>query len=253
MKQNSFKHYLICVSIGLAGLGLSSCGVKTDVKVPDVKMPDMPDYKTMFNTCDKKDSEQPTVSNDVLSKKIVVEDQIDSKDLEYVDCEGKVTKTEHGPERDLSKFVEIEAPANLTEPVSYVSIENYRTCSVHRFDGQDSDIGGQIIELPDGKTLTTPYVSSAITRAGKMVLNLSDSTMKLNLYLNVHDGNNVLKVRYFGKCQKLKTEKDRVSMLGESYNCAEDREIASKDLLIEVQVNRPEVSGKKQIKVCDKK
>lgn len=251
--MNTFKNSISAGAFIFAVGLLTSCGVKTDYKAPDVKMPDIPDVKTMFTTCDKKDSEQPTVSSEALNNKIVVQDEIESKDLEYLDCDGKITKTGHGPERELNKFAVIDAPTDLPEAVSYVSIENFRTCAVHKFDAQDSDIGGTKIDLPDGKTMTTPMVSSASNRAGKIAVQLSDSTTKLNINLNVHDGLNILKVKYFGKCKKQKAEKFPFAKDDSFMNCEVDNEIGSKDVVLDVQVQRPEVSGKKQIKVCDKK
>ena len=245
---------LVSTGAVLFTLGLlTACGAKIDYKSPDVKMPDMPDVNTMFKTCDKKDSEQPTVSSETLNSKIVVQDEIESKDLEYLDCDGKVTKTGHGPERYLNKFAVIDAPNDLPEAVSYVSIENFRTCAVHKFDAQDSDIGGTKIDLPDGKTMTTPMFSSASNRAGKIAVQLTDSTTKLNLYLNVHDGLNVLKVKYFGKCKKQKAEKFPFAKEDSYMNCEVDNEIESRDVVLAIQVQRPEVNGKKQINVCDKK
>lgn len=200
--------------------------------------------------CDKKDSEQPAVSADVLNNKIIIQDEIESKDLEFVDCDGKLTKTEHGPERDLNKFALIEAPGGLPEAVSSVAIENYRTCAVHEFDAQNSAIGGKKSKLAE--VITPPVASSAVDHSGRMIVQLSDSANKFNFYLNVHEGLNVLKVKYFGKCQKQKEKKVSPEKDDSFVNCEVSKEIGSKDVVLEVHIRRPEVSGKKQIKVCDK-
>lgn len=249
------KSFLMsCLPILAASFLFSACG-KTDYKAPDIKMPEMPDFRTLMLTCDKKESEQPALSSEILQRKIIVEDQIESKDLEYIGCDGKVLKTTHGPDHDLFKVVTIEAPENLPEKVQYVSVENFATCAVHKFDAKDANVKGDQIILPDGKTFTIPTISSTAERSGKMAIQISDTTMKLGFNLNVHDGGNVLKIRYFGKCAKLRTQADKIGKASDdSYlNCEQDNEIGSKDIFLEVKVNRPEVAGKKQIIDCEKK
>lgn len=248
----TYKNTISAGAFIFAVVFITSCGIKTNYKAPEVKVTDIPDIITMFTTCDKKDSEQPSVSSEALSNKIVIQDLIESKDLEYLGCDGKITKTGHGPERELKKFVVIDAPTELTDTVSYVSIENFRTCAIHKFDAQDSDVGETENYPSDGKTITTLMTSSTSSRAGKISVQLSDSTTKLNIYLNVHDGQNILKVKYFGKCKKQKTEKFPYAKDDSFMNCEVENEIGSIDVVLDVQVQRPEASGKK-IKICNKK
>ena len=155
--------------------------------------------------CDKKDSEQPAVSSQVLANKSVIEDQIESKDLEYVNCDGKMIAELHGPVRKLEKSFEIAAPSYLIEPVKYVSIQNFRTCATQVFDVSE-------------KTFSE---FSSLDSTGKISVAVSDENMKMGIRLNVHDGANVLKIRYFGKCLKQKSEKDSAAKEDSYKNCAE--------------------------------
>lgn len=232
-------------------IGVSACSIKVPYKSPKVDMPKMPDFKNLLDTCDKKDSEQPAVSTEVTANKIVVQDEIANQDFEMLNCKGGVTSKGTAPVRTLSKFITLSAPANLNEPVAYVSVENFRTCTKNTFDAQDSGIDEKKLTLPDGKVFTIPSTLSQSDRKGEVSLQISDSTISIPMWLNVHDGLNVMKVRYFGACQKFKANKAAGAKDDSYLNCEVPKEIGQKDFVVEVQVQRPQISGTKQIKDCD--
>ncbi len=228
---------LMGLLLAAATIVLSACdheieGRPYKYKPLDVKI----DGLEMFKTCNKKDAELPPVSNETLAKKIVVEDTIETMDIETVDCNGKVISKTHGPSQDLRQFIMVEPPANMSESVNYVSVENFRSCAVHTFDVQK--------EL--GKY-------SSVLHNGRMIVELSDSPTKFNSYLNLKEGNNVLSFRYFGKCLTPKEKKFPFASEESFLNCEQGKEIASQDLLLELKINRPDVGGKKQITKCEKK
>jgi hypothetical protein len=64
--------------------------------------------------------------------------------------------------------------------------------------------------------------------------------------------NNIVEIKYLGKCLKYRDAKDRNDKLGDSYNCLEGEELAKKSILIEVKIARPEALGTYQEKKCDK-
>lgn len=248
MKLNC-KALSLLIAFGMLG----ACSVKTETTKIESPKIDIPNFDKILSTfvCNKSDSEQPSLSADDLSQKIVVEDQIETKDLEIVDCEGKVTKS-HGPERNLSKVVEIAAP-ELSEDVTFVKIENSRTCvETITNSKEDSKLTQQEIDLPNGEKIQIPMFSSEVDRSGKILLNMTDSLERDILQrLNVLDGANVIKITYFGKCLKFKAGKS-VTDGSNSSTCESAKVLMTEQRLIEVKINRPEVTGIKKINACSK-
>lgn len=243
MRKSHRSQSLFATALIFAGTLFSACHPIPEFKTPDIPSPQISLDQNTFMACNRKETEQPAVSSEVLQRKIVVEDEIATKDLEYIGCEGEVTSTGHGPERNLSKLITVKEPTDFSEPVQYVSVENFRTCAVFTFDAKDKD---------HRRSKDFPWLSYA-SRSGLAQIQLSDSEAKVNFYLNVRDGLNVLKIRYFGRCEKVRsplapdTEKDSF------INCEKGKEIGSQDVVLSVNVHRPEVSGKKQLKFCEKK
>lgn len=83
---------------------------------------------------------------------------------------------------------------------------------------------------------------------------LSDIDFKIpDFFLNVKDNSNVIVLYYYGKCLKYKKEKtDTPSKVntGDAKKCLEAVELGSKQFLLSIQIERPEVSGKYQQDIC---
>lgn len=217
---------------------------------PQIKIPSPPDFSDIrinidntFKTCDKKDSEL-TFSKEALSNRLFVEDKIESVDIEYTNCDGKIVEKSHGPARNLKKYLTVPAPTNIFEPVQYITIDNARTCVSKSFYAKETDLDKDPVEeiTVDGKTFKIPS-SSAGTPSGQMRLSLTDSIDKLLIDLNIQNGNNPLKVTYYGKCLKHKNDK----------SCFEYKTLAIREFLLEVWISRPKGQGLKQIPMCSKK
>ncbi len=229
------KNSLSCVLVLSTTLVTASCGYKVDLKTPEYKMPDI---NKLYSTCSKTDAEQPKVDQSVLNRTITLEDEIGNISLENVDCENQVHQMGRTPERNLTQSMVIEAPVNLPEPVLYVSIENAKTCSTYTMDTQDSISGQNMFSSSD--------------RTGNAFVQVSDSTVKFGLYLNVADGLNVLKVKYFGKCIENSATKNSMAADDSYMNCKVGKEIGSQDVVLQVNVNRPDVDGIKRVNNCKK-
>ena len=213
---------------------LSACDVKvqsakTNFKMPDITVPNI-DFATLFNTCDKKDSEM-TFSKEALDNTASVEDTINVKDIEYIDCDQKVTKT-HGPVRSLNKSIWIEPPPHLKSLVNYILVSNQRTCAAGFVDAEKNDTS---VEL----------VYSSLEDSGRIKLKLSGSKTKLPYYTNVHEGNNILKIQYYGKCLKYRENTDPKTR--DSIKCEKAEELGTKEVLIKVRINLIEVGGTDRI------
>ena len=107
---------------------LSACNAPkspdVNVKIPDIKVdPKTEELLAAFSTCNKSDSELPLAQLDP-NENITVKDTIENKDIIEVNCDKKQTPKGRGPVRELSQLLTIEAPADLSEKVNYVTIEN---------------------------------------------------------------------------------------------------------------------------------
>jgi len=231
--------------VGISIIAMSGCVKTPDVNIPSPGVPNI-DMSPLakYRTCDQKDSEQPKVSSHTSANRIIVEDEIDSKDIETVDCDGKVTKS-HGPERQLAKTVVLPAAPESLQGIKYVEVENYRACA---------KIRANVNKDANESELLSSIMSSA-EADGRIHLILVDGISLDLMNLNVHDGLNILKVRYFGACKQLKDEYNRYKDTpNDSYlNCAVDNEIGNQDFELDVRVQRPEVSGVKKVDACYKK
>lgn len=233
------------------------------VKVPDLKTPEFkaPEVKLDAQTekllselyvCDKKDSELGLDKMD-LKEALIVKDTIESKKAVYVDCAGKRTSAGIASVRKLNQLITVEAPVELKEKVNFVKIDNARTCATQKIDAKDDAfLSEQTIEVAGQEPVKRPGPTfSTVGFSGKMKIRLSDTDAKISsIYLNVHDKNNLLKISYYGKCLKYKA--DANEKLGDAYNCLEADLLGEAQLLVSVQVERPEVAGTIEKSTCTK-
>jgi hypothetical protein len=202
----------------------------------------------MIKTCNKKDSEL-AISDEAKANAMTIEDQIESQDIETTDCEGNI-KNSHGPVRDLDQVIAVTAPHAFADKVSFIRVENPRTCAIQSFD--TSDKLGPTENKVDGEAPVVIGSSfSEADRLGNSRIIVNDSDYKLILYLNVKDGANVLKISYFGKCLKYRENPDTRSK-AEYYLCEQAELLGTKDVLLTVHVDRPEIPGTKRVSTCRK-
>jgi hypothetical protein len=226
---------------------ITSCDPVPKADNPDTdvhfKMPaDLQKTFDMLFTCNKKESEI-TISDAASQNKMAVEDAIESKDYEITHCDGTVSKG-HGPVRNLEKYLDIAAPEEFKSDVSFIKIENPRTCSENMFDTDDSISS-------DSENLN---FASTGDKLGKVKLHISDSTSKmLSFQINVADGKNVLNITYYGKCLKYRDAADHPDFKNEYYRCLEAETLGTKEILLDVQVKRTEVSGIEKTNTCPQK
>lgn len=214
--------------------------------------PKLDEILSFLQVCNKSDAElglPPLTSAEIIT----VKDKIENQDIVTVDCEGKQTGKSHGPIREFSQFLDLAAPEEVKTPVNYVVIENSRTCSVQYIDaGDEGLLTEQTIKGPNQEPIKIPGPTvTTLGFSGKLKILLSDSTLKIEpLFLNVHDNNNVITIKYYGKCLKYKEKlKDN---LGDSINCAEGELLGKKEFLLSVLIDRPEVEGTYFSKTCTK-
>lgn len=211
-----------------------------DVVRADYKLdPTTEELLNSIKTCNKSDSELSLTQLDPKSA-IVVNDIIENKDIVNIDCDKKETPVGRGPTERLSQIITVEAAPDLKEKVNYVIIENPRTCSIQNVGAiDDMNLEEKEIPLEGGNPLTLPRpTETTLGFSGKLKVLLSDSEIRLSsLYLNVRDNNNILSIKYYGKCLKYKEKIDE--KLGDSYNCVEAELLAQKEFLLLVKVDRP--------------
>lgn len=235
----------------------------TTPETPKVDFNEMNALMESIMVCDKKDSELPLGQFD-LKTAVVVRDKIDNMDIQEIDCDKKVKSTHHGPVRNLSQAMIIEAPAELKGPVNYVVVENLRTCSTQKLNAIE-DLKMNLSEDPAKNnsegSVASSIAASEVGQSGVVKLMLSDMDLKISsLFLNVKDNSNVIILHYYGKCLEYKKEKansdsaigseNSESSAGDAERCLVAEELGLKQILLSVQVERPEVSGTSQQNVC---
>ena len=247
----SMRTFFSTVFIIGMSLCLTNCRATTTEtpEVPDFKLPtDVQDILNKTFTCDKKESEIP-VSDEAEENLIVVKDKIESQDIEKIDCDGKVQKT-HGPIRHLTQALSIDPPKIFADDVTFVKVENVRTCAIQAFDAKES-LSETTVTGEDGQTYQNPVLSSEADLDGKIRVLVDDSDVKLNLFTNVKDGTNLLKISYFGKCLK-KAPTTNEKPKSEAYHCQEAELLGTKEVLLKVEVDRPEIPGTQKHDWCFK-
>ncbi|MGZ3775992.1 MAG: hypothetical protein ACXVCN_19930 [Bdellovibrio sp.] len=238
----------------LCTISLISCNLpKPDEFKPDFKFdPEIEKMLAEMSTCDKKDSELNLNGFDA-SNTFIVKDKIENKDIVEVDCNGHQTPKGHGPVRDLNQFLTVEAPADQKEKINFVLIENSRTCSSQKIDAvDDKNLEKQTIAIDDKNPLIIDGpTSTTLGESGKLKILLSSVKVKIApLFLNVHEGNNVVKITYYGKCLKYK---DNINKdMPDSYNCSDAEVLAEKQILVSVQIEHPEGQGTQLNNKCTK-
>lgn len=252
---NSFKKNLpLTIAAGLMLMLAISCQPKTrklDINtMVDPELSKKINEVEMMKTCDNQ-LNTTILANTMKDSVQTIEDEIASKDLEQTNCQGITTWKGHGPEKKLEKMIEVTSPiTDESIKVNFIQIENTRTCTVQRITPAD-DIAFEAKEttLEDGTKVPAQQHKTMANSKGNLKLVITDSILRADANsMNIRDGDNVIKIKYFGKCQKYK------EILAEKYddafNCETAELIESKDIYINVVVKRPEVSGTNILKLC---
>ena len=219
-----------------------------DYKVPEVKAPNLSAYDDIIQkiyTCNKSDQEMnlnlPRTDEDIL-----VQDTIENKEIIQVDCNQVKKSLGVGPVRSFDHVMQLQPPIGLTEAVNYIVISNTRTCTEQRLDVVKKNT------KDDDTVITTKFEKSALAETGDIKLALSDFNIRLSqMFLNVRDGNNLISIKYYGKCIKYTDIPN--TKFGDAYNCLEASLLAEKSFLLNVEINRPTVDGSIEKDTCYKK
>lgn len=177
--------------------------------------------------CYKDESEQ-TYSAEALQSQILFEDEVETKDVETVDCNGRVINREHRPERHLVKTLLIEA-ADGVQSYAQVEVSNQRTCSLVRAAKvSDSALNDEFV-TSDGKVLRSGPRVTQVGISGDVKLFLSDDA-KMTGTLLMAEGMNAVQVRYLGQNGEL---------------------LGTRDILVSLNVKHPEAFGVRRIRICE--
>lgn len=245
-----------CVNLLAMSLLIANCvpSAKTEspevpkLNLPDINIGDIDKFLESIKACDNKTFE---VSEEAQKNEMIVKDKIESQDFESTDCAGNTAKG-HAPIRDMDQRINIEAPQEFPTPVTYIRVENPRTCSTHTFDTVEK-MGPIEIAMPDGtiEVVDIKFKTQA-DRKGNILLGLTDETYKFNQAANVKDGANLLKISYFGQCMKAR-EKADPKIKSAYYQCEKAELLGTKEVLVTVEVERPVIPGVRKVSTCSNK
>ncbi len=238
--------YLLVITFFIA-----SChSPTTDFQPPDVKLPDLKSDTVLKDilACDKKESEM-TISDEARKNAVSIEDRIEMQNMEKTDCDGKV-ETTFGQVRSLDQIVSVDPPQEFQEDVTFVKVENIRTCSIQQFDG-DEKLSATEYQNEKGETVQLPVGLSESDRKGHIRINISDWFYNTGFQVNVRNGANLLEISYFGKCLKYRENPD-LSIKAEHYRCEKAELLGSKEVLLNAKIDYVKVDGTKKINTCQK-
>ena len=211
--------------------------VKTELKpMPKFEIdPGTLEFMKKMFVCNKTDSEM-ALANFNNESTVAVEGTETLQEVETTDCDGKVTKSISLVER-FKQSIDISPDTELTQQLNFMSVENVRTCATIKISAVEQ---AKFEDLKNEKLLPglTPFgKDSSASIVGDAQIVLFDSPIKREQTdLNVSNGNNVLKIRYFGKCLKYAEKIDDKKT--DSKNCLEAEVLAEKQILLKVSITR---------------
>lgn len=224
--------------VAFAAMALSGCSKPdTEIEIPELKLeiPDIQIPDTTFGygkvgleICKKPESELPNLEG--MEKEVrEIEFQVWTQTKLDTNCDGEITgnsKITVSPHQGLI----VEKPQDLKESVDYVTVENIRACSNERIEASLKNLKATYIEV-DGKETEVPIFGNQATEAGDLRLALSDSDLKIpGMNTNILEGQNVLKIKYFGKCSEYSPASERGSR-----RCLKAEELAEKTIVLQVK------------------
>src|SRR5262249_30211263 len=152
---------------------LTACPKK--VEIPEFHPPAFPDFEILKakRACSKPESTQ-NIAAAALKSATLITDRVESQDIQYLNCDGKVVAKKHGPVRPVHKVLSVEAPRGNPEGLSYIEVENTRTCSIYRVDVKEDRAPQDRFEMTDGRKIRINSPLTKIDQSGVVKLSLTD-------------------------------------------------------------------------------
>jgi hypothetical protein len=193
------------------------------------------------------------LTDEIKKNGIVIQESIANKEIEYLDCAGKVFSHNYGAEKNVFKFVTIES--NLIDPttkINFISIENERTCVKQNISPASDEYFNTAIENPSEKEeKATKLFKTTVNSQGKLKLLVTDQALNSDANsMKLRDGDNFIVIKYFGNCTKYRNDKD--DKLSDAYNCETAELLGTQEVYLELNIKRTETSEKLQHKFCPK-
>jgi hypothetical protein len=239
------------ISLIVTAVMVLACDTDPTIKMPaDPTMPDLnAEVMKSFKVCDKAESTKQ-LTKDSFANQILLEDRIESKNYEVQNCKGEIIEKGYGPVRIYKKRKEIAAPEDLSQSVTFIEVENKRTCSKYRIYTSANAFLPEEVDLGNGQKIKLPILNTEAQPDGTINLLLTDSIYKFFNATHLANGKNLIQIRYFGNC--LDNNRVQKANLQVSHSCETAELIASKDLQIELKIDRPRVDGVEKTSKCSK-
>jgi hypothetical protein len=201
-------------------------------------------------TCDNP-VDSANLQKELLEGVMTIEDEISIKNIEHIDCQGNTFWKGRGPERHFRKSIEIAPPSTAeTTKVNFVQIENTRTCTTQRISPADDTVFDQKeINLENGTKVPVQISKTMANPKGSLKLMLTDSIYNDDANaLNIRNGENVITIKYYGKCIKFRENIEE--KFDDAYNCETAELIKTKEVYINIKINRPETNDSSKLVLC---
>ncbi len=228
---------LVTAQLFFSCIPVTPKSVKPELKpMPSFEIdPGTLDFMKKMFVCDKADSEMALADfNDESSA--AVEGTETLREVETTDCDGKVEKSISLVEH-FKQSIDISPDKDLSQQLNFMSVENVRTCATIKISAVEKakfEVLKDEKLLPDSTSFGKDSIASIV---GDAQIVLFDSPIKMEYTdLNVSNGNNVLKIRYFGKCLKYAEKIDDTKT--DSKNCLEAEVLAEKQIFLKVSITR---------------
>lgn len=234
---------VICLVTVAAVVGCSQPKHKSRTEVAQIDrvghQVETPAERAMKSTglaCIKEEAEQK-IPAELESKAIALELKPEVQETAYIDCDNKATNV--GPiVYEAQGSVLIPAP-EAKEEIVEVQIESVRTCT-------KLDSFGLVTNLNQ----TGPRVLEPVFLAkGNLKIPVTTSSRQNNSELNVVEGKNLLKIKYFS-CDEF--EETTAPGGAPLKICAKKGLAAEQNVVLNVTSNKQKVEGTRNITRCDK-
>lgn len=158
------------------------------------------------------------------------------QDTTYINCEGKDLNV--GQIQDESQGSVVITGPSVAKPITSVEISSDRTCAKLESDKVVADVK------------QTPDVPSLVVEAdGDVKVPVSNSNLKLGIAMNITEGKNLLKLKYFSCTESIEGFGADGTI---SQVCTKKELVAEKEVVLNVTITKEVVEGNRRIEKCDK-
>lgn len=183
--------------------------------------------------CNTKEADQK-ISTEAEANTVAVALAANVQDTTYVNCEGKEINA--GQIVDEAQSSVVVTGPSVPQVITSVEITSERTCAKL----ESSDVFADVTQVPDSTIL-------AVEADGDVKIPVSTSSLKLGIAMNVAEGKNLLKLKYFNcvETKDVTNEDGTVTKV-----CGKSELVAEKEVVLNTTLTKQVAEGVRKIDLC---